>query len=63
MNRADMMLKYFKNAPPGIYPVAPSQVELIKAWWWELHKYCGVEFTFNSDYSKIKKHENTRTTA
>ncbi len=53
--RADMLLHYFKKAPSGIYPVTEQQVELIKTWWWELHRYCGAEFTFNESYNKIKK--------
>jgi len=55
LKRADLMLKYFKQAAPGTYPVAPSQVGLIKTWWWELHNYTGAEFTFNESYTKIKK--------
>ncbi len=59
LTRADLMLKYFKKAQPGIYPVAPSQVELIKTWWWELHNYTGAEFTFNDEFNKIRKDDTT----
>ena len=60
LKRADLMLKYFKKAQPGIYPVAPSQVELIKEICTSLHQYTGAEFTFNESYNKVKKHDITR---
>jgi len=55
------MLNYFKAASPGIYPVTPDQVDLIKEYWETLHVYTGAEFTFNEEFNKIRKDECTRT--
>lgn len=56
LTRKDQMLLFFLKAKPGIYPVAPTQVDIIKENWQELHVYCNTaEFTFSSDYTKIRK--------
>jgi len=53
--RADEMLRYFKDAPPKVYTVDEEQVKIIKLFWWELHNHTGCEFTFNKDYTKLRK--------
>ena len=53
--RADMMLKYFKKAEKGVHPVTNKQVELIKTYWEELHWYVKAQFSFNDQYTLIKK--------
>jgi len=55
--RADMMLNYFKTAPNGVHHVSQQQTELIKRWFWELENHTGCEFTFNDNYSKLRKDE------
>ena len=58
--RADLMLKWAKNIPVGVYPIADIQVDLVKLFWWELHNHCkGYQFSFNDSFTKLKKYEAT----
>jgi hypothetical protein len=55
ITRADTMLRTFKRLPAGIYNVTPSQVQVIKLFWDELHAYTKANYTFNESYTKIRK--------
>jgi len=58
IQKADKMLRYFKDAPPKVYKVDKDQVEIIKLFWRELHNHTGCQFTFNDDYTKLRKDLN-----
>ena len=53
LGRIKTMLKWFREAKPGVYPVKKNQVELIKQYWPLIN--LNQEFTFNDTYTKIKK--------
>ena len=58
IQRADKMLRYFKDAPPKIYNIDKQQAEIIKLFWRELHDYTGCQFTFNDEFTKLRKEAN-----
>ncbi len=53
LERTKTMLKWFREAKPGIYPVKSDQVELIKEYWPLIN--LNNEFTFNDNFTKIRK--------
>jgi len=57
LERADQMLRFFKESKPGKYHCTPEQAELIKANWQNLHAYDHkAEYTFSEDFRTLTKY-------
>lgn len=56
IDRADAMLRYFKTAKPGKYPITPDQLMIIHIFFDELHSYTGGTYSISEDGREIIKY-------